>query len=111
MREWRSVVVLVLVAGIGACSGAKADIVDDWDVEADNAAIRSGLHSSASFLLSAMTSLAVYDAAMAIDGRYQLYSTNPTVPEGASLAAAVASAAHDILVAAYPSQQALLDAA
>jgi hypothetical protein len=111
MKGCRSIVVLVLVAGIGASSGAKADIVDDWDVEADNAAIRSGLHSSATFLLSAMTSLAVYDAAMAIDGRYEPYSTNPTVRDGASLAAAVATAAHDMLVAVYPSQQALLDAA
>ena len=52
----------------------------------------------------AMVHIAIFDAANAIAGRYRGFSQMPHVPEWTSMEAAVASAAHDALVAMYPSQ-------
>jgi hypothetical protein len=54
---------------------------------------------------------AIYDAAVAVSGGYQPYRVSPVVPPGASLDAAVATAAHRVLVGLFPGQQADLDAA
>jgi len=58
----------------------------------------------------AMVSTAVYDAVAAIEGTPGFY-VSPSAPAGASLTAAVASAAHRVLLYLYPGQQAMLDAA
>ena len=52
----------------------------------------------------AMVHIAIFDAANAIAGHYRGFSQMPHVPEWTSMEAAVASAAHDALVAMYPSQ-------
>jgi hypothetical protein len=52
---------------------------------------------------------AVYDADMAIEGRYQPYGFSLFAPAGASPAAAVAAAAHDVLAYHFPDQKAALD--
>ena len=59
----------------------------------------------------AMTSVAVYDAVSSFDRVYQPYIAWVDVREGASRDAAVAQAAHDVLVAACPTQKDALDAA
>jgi hypothetical protein len=52
---------------------------------------------------------AVYDADVAIEGRYQPYGFSLFAPPGASPAAAVAAAAHDMLAYEFPDQKAALD--
>ncbi|MDX6621757.1 MAG: hypothetical protein QOK36_4143 [Gaiellales bacterium] len=52
---------------------------------------------------------AVYDADVAIEGRYQPYGFSLFAPPGASAAAAVAAAAHDVLAYHFPAQQTTLD--
>ena len=52
----------------------------------------------------AMVHIAIFDAANAIAGHYRGFSQLPRVPQWTSMEAAVASAAHDTLVAMYPSQ-------
>lgn len=52
----------------------------------------------------------VHDAVNAIERRYQPYTLNASAP-GASLDAAVAKAAHDVLIALSPSQQARIEQA
>jgi hypothetical protein len=59
----------------------------------------------------AMTSAAVFDAANSFDRVYQPYTTWFDTAPGASRDAAVAQAAHDVLVALAPTQTAALDAA
>ena len=59
----------------------------------------------------AMTSLAMFDAANTFDRTHQPFVTCVQPPDGASRDAAVAQAAHDVLVALLPSQQAAFDAA
>lgn len=50
----------------------------------------------------AMTMIAVYDAANAFDNNYVAYNAIPPAPAGASMDAAIAYAAHDVLVDLFP---------
>lgn len=59
----------------------------------------------------ALTSIAVFDALNSIDRVYQPYVTDVDAATNASREAAAAQAAHDVLVALYPTQQTALDAA
>lgn len=52
----------------------------------------------------AMVHVAMHDAIQAIQGRYETYLPQPPAPPDASIQAAVAVAAHDVLVALYPNQ-------
>ena len=51
----------------------------------------------------------IYDAVVAIEGGYRPYAITPTVPPNTSVEAAVAAAAHRVLVGRFPDQQADLD--
>ncbi len=57
----------------------------------------------------AIVHIAIFDAVNAIVGGHQGYTTLARVTEPAAMEAAVAQAAHDTLVALYPSQTASLD--
>ena len=59
----------------------------------------------------AVMHVAIFDALNSFDRLYTPYLAYVDVPEGASRDAAVAQAAHDTLVAMYPSQTAAFDAA
>jgi hypothetical protein len=58
----------------------------------------------------AIVHIAMFDAVNAFDGRYRSYTRIPAAARGASIDAAIAQAAHDTLVAVFPSQQPALDA-
>jgi hypothetical protein len=60
----------------------------------------------------AMMSLAVFDAVNTLDGSYRPYLSNPHgyKESNTSMDAAVASAAHGVLVSLYPQQRSMLDA-
>ena len=58
----------------------------------------------------AIVHIAIFEAVNAIDGNYQSYTSLPTAPHSASMDAAIAQAAHDTLVALFPSQKASCDA-
>src|SRR3984893_7307780 len=57
----------------------------------------------------AIVHIAIFDAVNAIVGGYQSYTGLPRVRVRASVRAAIAQAAHDTLVAMYPSQTAAFD--
>ena len=59
----------------------------------------------------ALVHAAVFDAVNAIDQSYEPYAANVHASRGASKEAAAAQAAHDTLVALYPSRRAVFDAA
>ena len=58
----------------------------------------------------AIVHIAIFEAVNAITGGYQSYTGLPPAPADTSMDAAIAQAAHDTLVALYPSQQASFDA-
>ena len=57
----------------------------------------------------AIVHIAMHDAVQAIQGRYETYLEQPARSPDSSLDAAVAQAAHDTLVALFPSQRSSLD--
>lgn len=59
----------------------------------------------------ALTQIAVFDALNSIEHAYEPYVIELQAPANASREAAIARAAHDVLVAIYPGQQSTLDAA
>jgi hypothetical protein len=59
----------------------------------------------------AIVQIAVFDAVNAIYGRWDSYTGLAPAPSGASVDAAMAQAAHDTLVAMFPSQQPSFDVA
>ena len=84
----------------------------EWNLIASNAAVAGGQNSVVQTRTFAMVQAAVHDALNAIDRRYDLYVLQPgMVPIFASPEAAVATAAHDVLMALIPSQAGSLDAA
>jgi hypothetical protein len=103
---------LVLVA-VSLCTPAvaRADVVLQWNLTMVMAT--GGQNPFAQTRFAAITQLAVFEAVNAIEQNYQGYLPAGTVtaPSDASVDAAVASAAHDVLENYLPAQEAFLDAA
>jgi hypothetical protein len=110
----QSRIVISLILAIFAFTfiqSARADMVTDWNVIATTAAaapVKGGILQTRIY---AMTHAAVHDALNAIDRRSHPYALDVRVDPDASPEAAVAAAAHDVLVHELPvSQHAFLDA-
>jgi len=96
-------VVVVMVGGVLISSrGASADVVTEWNAVAANAALAAciaptdnPLHESRMY---AMSHLAIHDALNAIDRRSQPYAFRGQAAAGTSIDAAVAAAAHRVMV-------------
>jgi hypothetical protein len=110
MAELRKLRGLFVSLSLGGAALAGADAVTDWNaitVQAVNAAARPG---PSGLLDIALVHTAVNDAVQAIEGRYKPYHVK--VPGASGLPdAAVAAAAHDVLVGLFPSQKTALDTA
>ena len=82
---------------------ASADAVTDWNANAGEAAIAACLSPAADPLhesrMYAIVHIAIHDALNAIDRRSRPYAFDSQAPSGASADAAVAAAAHEVLVA------------
>src|SRR3989440_11639402 len=59
----------------------------------------------------AIVHIAIFDSVNAMTGQYQSYTGIESAPHPVSIRAAVAQAAHDTLVALYPSETAIFDQA
>src|SRR5438552_11553250 len=91
---------------------ARADAVLDWNGHAANAIVAvAAMPPPRGLIRLAMVHVAIYDAVNAIEGYpFTSYAGSPNVVTPASPVAATAAVAHDMLVALFPSQQAVLDA-
>jgi len=87
---------------------ARADTVMDWNATA--AALPIAVPPVHARVMAAMHG-AVHDAVNSIEPYHETYRFPVEAPAGASKDAAVATAAHGVLVALVPSQKAALDAA
>jgi hypothetical protein len=81
----------------------------DWNLIAQEA-IAVGRPPASSQVLAAIVQVAVYDTVIAIGGGARPYAAHPKPTRPASVAAAVATAAHHVLVARVPGQAAGVDA-
>ena len=112
---------VVLSACLVSATSAGADVVSDWTAQIllysniGNAAlvppIPVGRPGPPGLLDIALAHVAIHDAVQAIEGEFQPYSYSDSSKLGVgSSAAAVAAAAHKMLVLLYSGQQSRLDA-
>jgi hypothetical protein len=97
--------------GVGLLSAAlsftvvgsvRADVVTYWNVVATTAATVPFVGGAPQTRLDAMTHAAIHDALNAINRRYRPYALDVHADPNASPEAAVAAAAHDVLVHELP---------
>lgn len=107
------VVVLGLLAAFARVQAAHANAVVDWN-EITVASVTAGRPGPIGVVDIALVQVAVHDAVQALDRRYEPYFAEVEVSNvdrmRGSRSAAVAAAAHDVLVGMYPAQAATLDA-
>src|SRR5512143_678895 len=93
-----------------AAAPTRPDSVVHWNAIALNASITVGKQNiPQSQVYLARVQAAVYNAVVAIEGQYQPYKSSLAPRPGASVDAAVAAAAHAVLVHDFPAQQGDLD--
>lgn len=88
---------------------AHADIVIDWADFANRINNKVEQRTPISVAANPQVALAMFEAANAVDHRYQSYLGIDPAPPGASEDAAVMSAAHAVLVACYPDSKKMID--
>jgi hypothetical protein len=113
------ILLAVLLTPTLACSATSARAatpsrpaaVITWNAIAQRTAITVARQAQTQSMIHiAFAQAAVYDAVVAIEGGYQPYQVRLSHLPEASLDAAVATAAHHVLVHYFPDQQAALDA-
>ena len=93
-------------------TGPPDTYVAHWDAVGTQAFSAAGLTPAEGFLIFGYVAAAVYDSVMATEGGYEPFAVDVDAPEGASPQAAVAAAAHRVLIHYLPAQQAgILDPA
>src|SRR5262245_66556298 len=86
------------------------DMVLQWNDIARGAIRTAGTPAPAASRILAITHAAVYDAVNALDRTHEVYLVNALAHPRASREAAVAAAAHRVLVTFYPAQATTLNA-
>jgi hypothetical protein len=108
----RQIVMLTVAASLACAPALRAGSVSEWSLIAQNSIVGVGKKfPGEAAVYMGIVHAAIYDAAVAVSGGYHPYHVSPVVPPGASLDAAVATAAHHVLVGLFPGQQVNLDAA
>jgi hypothetical protein len=103
---------LTVVASLACTPAVRAGAVSEWSLIAQNSVVAVGKKfPGEAAVYMGIVHAAIYDAAVGVAGGYEPYRVSPVVAPGASLDAAVATAAHRVLVDLFPAQQADLDAA
>ena len=85
--------------------------VADWDAIGTQAFTAAALSPAEGHTIFAYVAIAVYDSVMAVKGGYEPFAVDADAPAGASAEAAVAAAAHRVLVHYLPAQAAIVDPA
>ena len=109
------VVILAAAAVLGTVRSAEAALppgntVAQWNKIAEDTVVGSGVFQNEGLVYMGYVSAAVYNATVAINGRYQPYGAPIAAPAGASTDAAVVEAAYRTLLNYFPTQAASLDA-
>jgi membrane-associated phospholipid phosphatase len=102
---------LCTAALLGLAGPAGADVVTDWnEVLLDAVRVDRTSPPKASRAM-AIVHASIFDAVNGILGNFTPYHVTANAPNGASPEAAAAAAAHKVLVALFPAQQATFDTA
>jgi hypothetical protein len=95
-------------AGEPSPAAAPDTFVAAWDAVGTQAFSAAALGPPEGHTIFAYVAIAVYDSVMAIEGGYEPFAVDVDAPAGASAEAAVAAAAHGVLVHYLPAQQATI---
>jgi hypothetical protein len=98
----------LVLAGLTAVNRARADAVVDWNIITGQTIPFAARPGGSPGLDYAMVHAAIHDAVQAYDGRFEPYAVAITGASGSPVAA-IAKAAHDVLVNRFPAQAASLD--
>ncbi len=93
------------------CCCAHADVVTDWNQKAVEVVVADSTPATLASRNMAMVQVAVFEAVNAISRAHAPYRLRLAAERGASPDAAIAAAAHGVLLRLYPSRQAMLDSA
>ena len=93
----------------GAPDAAAQNAVTDWSLKAQTV-VTAGRPPASSEYLLALVHAAMYDAAVAVEGRYEPFGVKVRVHEQTSADAAVAAAAFHVLRSRVPSAEQSLTA-
>ena len=116
----RIIVLALLVAAVGLSAAAATSsahsksagspdtYVTAWDLIGSQAFSAAALPPTEGHLIFTYVGIAVYDSVMAVEGGYRPFAVDVDAPQGASAQAAVAAAAHRILVHYLPAQAATI---
>jgi hypothetical protein len=108
----RTLWILTVTLGLGIASQSGADnAVVGWHAVMETSVAGSGRKNAVALPYYAYVDVAMYDAVVAIDRRFQPFAVKVYAPRGASEDAAAASAGHDVLTHYLPAQAATFDAA
>src|SRR5947209_14660479 len=107
-KALRLTLVLAAVAGTAA---VQADVVTDWNTVLLNAIRVDKTPPPKASRALAMVHVAVFDAVNGLVGDFAPYAVDGRGPGGASPEASAIAAAHKVLVALFPAQQATFDIA
>ncbi len=114
MSRIKSFFFIVLLGLLGGVAPASADAVVDWN-EITVQAATVGRPGPIAIVDIALVQVAVHDAVQALDRQYEPYhaeiDTGPGARSRGRRSAAIAAAAHDVLIGMYPAQAATLDTA
>jgi hypothetical protein len=119
MKRWKMVVALAVMTGSAGVvtsvtpsvaggvppAGPPDTFVAAWDAVGTQAFSAAALTPAEGHTIFGYVAVAVYDAVMAIEGGYEPFAVEVDAPEGASAQAAVAAAAHGVLVHYLPAQK------
>jgi hypothetical protein len=101
-------VAAITLAALTLTTSARADAVVDWNIITGQTIPFATRPGGAPGLDYAMVHAAIHDAVQAYDQRFEPYAVEITGASGSPVAA-IAKAAHDVLVARFPAQTASLD--
>src|SRR5262245_52590295 len=107
-----TLVALVSTGGIAAGATDRRSartpdtFVTAWDAIGVQAVTAAGAAPTEGHVIFAYVAIAVYDSVMAVRGGYEPFAVDVDAPDGASAEAAVAAAAHRVLVNYLPAQAA-----
>jgi hypothetical protein len=112
IRFIASVMLAAAVVAAGAASsfatsqsaGSPDTYVTDWDAVGTRAFTAAGLTPAEGHVIFAYVGIAVYDSVVAIEGGSRPFAIDVDAPAGTSAEAAVAAAAHRVLVHYLPAQ-------
>jgi hypothetical protein len=114
--KWRRFIALALLVTVVALGGASASdakpqpagppdtYVTSWDAVGSQAFTAAGLTPAEGHPIFAYVAIAVYDSVVAVEGGYEPFAVDARVSRRASAEAAVAAAAHRVLVHYLPAQ-------